>query len=468
MISQDNNGKHGPVAEYAGNNSWLYNGYNGKLNNNNKYNNNGVRPVLESHIAMEDFVDLVVPLEEWYRLYRICKKNCSNKYLHLRFRYGWLAIRIINICLDVNRFEYVPDVSICFMIERPRLREVIAAVFDDKLTQTFYCDKVMPLLEKHFLDPDSYACRKGKGGLRAVLNLQEYIYEASEGYTVDIWLAKIDFKGFFMSIDTDLGVRRLCAFISEHVEDERMRNLLLYLTRVIYQSLPQTHCIMQSPKELHESLPEYKRMKGKASYKGVAIGNKTSQMMAAFYITFFLILLRALGYRFVHYTDDGTIVVKDKEKWLSDLRYITAWVLNDSYLTIHQKKSYLQHYSKGVEMLGYKARFNRLLPSDRIVHNFKWKVRCMIRKSQQDRAYFFANLEHFMQTVNSYLGLLGWCNTYRLRCEILAEIKDSVYGKALLFPKGARKVNIKPSYTRDAHYRRKNKLRKKELVLWMK
>lgn len=467
MASQYNNGKHGPVVEYASNNAWLYNGNNGKLNNNNKYNNRGVRPVLESHIVTGSLVNLLVPLEEWYRLYRICKKNCSTKYLHLRFRYGWFALRIINICHDVNMFEYVPDVSICFMIERPRLREVIAAVFDDKMAQTLYCEHVMPLLERHFLDPDSYACRKGKGGLKAVLNLQDYIYEASEGYTVDIWLAKIDFKGFFMSIDTELGVNRLCDFIRDKVDNLQLRNMLLYLTRIIYQSLPQMHCIMQSSRELHESLPEYKRMKGKASFKGVAIGNKTSQMMAAFYITYFLMLLRALGYIFAHYTDDGTVIVKDKEKWLQDSKFIAAWVWYDSRLTIHPKKVYLQHYSKGVEMLGYKLRFNRMLPSDRIVHNFRWKVACMSRKAK-DPKYMFANLEHFMQTVNSYHGLLGWCNTNRLRHAVMEEIKASPFGRAFIFSPDDHKVNIKPSFTREAHYRRKNKLRKKELVLWMK
>lgn len=467
MISQNNIGKQGAVGEYNANNAWLYNGNNGNINNNNKYNSNGVRPVLESHNVKENFVNLMVPLDEWYRLYRICKKNCSSKYLHLRFRYGWFVVRLINICHDVNMFEYVPMMSICFMIEKPRLREVIAAVFDDKMVQTLYCECVVPLLEKNFLDPDSYACRKGKGGLRAILNLQEYIYEASEGYTVDIHLAKEDFKGYFMSIDTELGVRRLCDFIQERVPESPKKQLLLYLTRVIYQSLPQMHCIMQSSKELHESLPEYKRMKGKASYKGVAIGNRTSQMMAAFYSTPFLMLLRAMGYRFVHYTDDATIIVTDKEKWLADRRYIAAWTEADSHLTLHPKKVYLQHYSKGVEMLGCKIRFNRLLPSDRVVHNFRWKVACMERKSMANRAYLFANIEHFMQMVNSYLGLIGWYNTARLRHEIMESIKVGPFGKAFLFSEDDHKINIKPSYTRTAHYKRKNKERKKSLNLWV-
>lgn len=463
MNSQDNNGKLGHVSQYNSNNSWLYNGYNGCINNNNKYNTITCRAVLESHIAKADLETFVVPLHEWYKIYRNCKKNSGTKPLHLMFRYGFFAGRMIQVCYDVNMMEYVPQISICFMIELPRLREVIAALFDDKMVQTFYCENIMPLLERHVLHKDSYACRKGKGGLRAVLQLQEYIYEESNGYTEDIYLAKDDLRGFFMSIDTELAVQRLCALIQERVPDGPKKHILLYLTRVIYQSQPQMHCVMQSSLRLHESLPEHKRMRGKEGFKGVAIGNRTSQMEAGECTTYWLLLLESLGYKFVHYTDDTTTIIKDKERWLADRKYIAAKLEQERRLTLHPNKVYLQHYSKGVQLLGYKLRFNRMLPSDRIVHNFRWKIKCMTRKSEESRDYFFANLEHFMQTVNSYLGLIGWCNTYTLRCEIIEDIKNSVYGKALLFPEGARKVNIKPSFTRDAHYRRKNKQRKQEL-----
>ncbi|MCR5646092.1 MAG: hypothetical protein K6F96_06885 [Bacteroidales bacterium] len=466
IASQDNNGKQGRFAEYNANNSWLYNGNNGCINNNNKYNSLTVRPVRESHIATASLDSLDVPLKEWYPVYRVCKKNCGKRPLHLIFRYGWLSTRIINICCSVNAFEYVPGMAVCFMIELPRLREVIAALFDDKMVQTFYCMHVMPLLERHFLHKDSYACRKGKGGLRAVLALKKYIYDESEGYTRSVLIAKDDLKGFFMSIDTELNVRRLVEFLKERLPENPLKQILLYLTRIIYQSQPQLHCIVQSPRELHEALPEYKRMRGREGFKGVAIGNRTSQMIAGFVTTFYLLLLEALDYRFVHYTDDTTTVIRDKERWLMDRRFIAVTLEEEHHLTLHPKKSYLQHYSKGVELLGVKLRFNRMLPSDRIVHNFMWKVRRMSRRAAEDRVYLFSTLEHLQQTVNSYLGMFIWFNTYRLRTEILGELKSGPYGRYLLFPEGYRKINIKPQCTRQAHYKRKNRERKKSMKLW--
>ena len=463
VISQDKIGKQGSVSEYNANNAWMFNGNNGCVNNNNKYNVNGVRPVHDSHIALENPESVLVPLHEWYSIYRVCKRHSGNKRLHLLFRYGNLSKRIVDICTDVSHFEYVPQMSICFMIEVPRLREVIAAVFDDKMVQTFYCETVIPLLERHFLHPDSYACRKGKGGLRAVLQLQEYIYDDSRGYTRDVWLAKIDLKGFFMSIDTELGVRLLCDFINARMEDGPRKQLVLYLTRIIYQSMPQMHCIMQATRELHESLPEYKRMKGRCGFKGVAIGNPTSQMMGAFLTTYYLILLQELDYHFVHYTDDTALVVTELERWLLERNLIGSYLHDELRLTLHPDKLYLQHYSKGVEMLGYKVRFNRLLPSDRIVHNFTWKLECMSRKAKASRSYMFANIENYMQTVNSYMGLLSWCNSYRIRSRIMDGIRNSVFGKCFDFSDDNRKITIKPSYTMLAHYKRKNAERKKAL-----
>ena len=226
---------------------------------------------------------------------------------------------------------------------------------------------------------------------------------------------------------------------------------------------------MQSPMWMEYQLPEHKRMLGKTGYKGVAIGNKTSQMLAAFRVTFFLLLLVALGYKFVHYTDDGVMPVVDKAKWLADRRRLAEWVKEKGF-TLHPAKVYLQHYSKGVEMLGYKLRFDRMLPSDRIVHNFKWKTKCTLRKAAESVAYRYGNAEHFMQTVNSYLGLLGWCNSYRLRREVVETIKESVYGDFYTFAEDYYKITLKTPYKRVTHFVRLNSDRKNKLKSksWLK
>lgn len=68
-----------PCAEYSANNSFNYNGNNGKLNNNNKNNTYSVRPVLELGRLQTYFEDCPFPLSEIYDIYRITKKHKASK-----------------------------------------------------------------------------------------------------------------------------------------------------------------------------------------------------------------------------------------------------------------------------------------------------------------------------------------------------------------------------------------------------
>lgn len=468
MGSQHNIGKHGSVAEYNANNAWLYNGNNGKLNNNNKYNTLSVRPVLEyNYESKGDMTDAglyEIPLQDWYDIYRHCRRRKNSKPSHLVFAFD-LSQALTSICFDIGRFEYVPRISTCFMITQPRPREVIAADFADRLVQTYYAQIMTDILERKVLHDDSFACRKGKGGLYAVRKLQDYIFEESEGYTRDVWLAKIDIKGFFMAIDTELASAMLADLIKAESFPMRKENTMLYLTRIIYQSMPQLHCLVKSPETMFEVLPEHKKMRGKATSAGVAIGNVTSQMVAMFLINGYLNLLRDMGYKFVHYTDDTCIIVKDKARWRAHLQILERYVKDVLHLELHRDKRYLQHYSKGVQFLGYKVRFNRTLPSDRIVHNLRWKVACAIRKAEANPEYMLREGEHFMQVVNSYNGLLQWCDAWRLRREISDTLKRSPWRRVFDIHDDFH-VTLKNYATPLAQRRRANKTRKKNQELW--
>jgi hypothetical protein len=346
LASQSDMGKHCPsrlvvpwallsgsrsVAEYNANNAWYYNGNNGCVNNNNKYNSNGARVVRDYLVVkVEDVENCMIPLSRWYSVYWLCRQRKASKPSHLAFYYG-MPMNLIDLTISIKNMEYIPEQGICFIITYPRIREVIAADFIDRLVQTWFCKNLMPYLERFFLHKDSYACREGKGTLAAVRQVQEYIFDLSWGFTRDVWLAKLDIQSFFTSID----------------------------------------------------------------------------------------------------------------------------------LTQHPDKIYLQHYSKGVEFLGMKIRFDRVLPSDRIVHNFRWKVEMHIRKGTNSNKYLYREAEHFSQIINSYMGLFKWCNAYRLRKEILTQIAESCWGKIYVVSENYTKVNVIYGATRRGLFMRKNKVRKK-------
>ena len=62
---------------------------------------------------------------------------------------------------ELNSVEYKPTTSIAFCITRPKLREVFAANFRDRIVHHLIYDIISPYWEKQFIY-DSYSCRKGK------------------------------------------------------------------------------------------------------------------------------------------------------------------------------------------------------------------------------------------------------------------------------------------------------------------
>ena len=104
-------------------------------------------------------------------------------------------------------------------------------------------------------------------------------------------------------------------------------------------------------------------------------------------------------------------------------------------------------------MLGYKVRFNRILPSDRIYHNIMWYLKRTTRRfAHKGLSKVLPYAEKVMSTVNSYLGMLRHMSAYRLRRRICEIVADSVLGLVMLVSPDYLKVTIRPQYKRANHY----------------
>ena len=148
------------------------------------------------------------------------------------------------------------------------------------------------------------------------------------------------------------------------------------------------------------------------------------------------------------------------KKWSRDIHEIDEFLRTELHLTLHPDKRYLQHYSKGVEFLGFKLRFGRILPSDRIIANFSWKIKKAICLIEEHPRQAYQEKEHLTQVVNSYCGLMKWCNSYNIRKEILENLKQSRWKQLFDFSEDFHKVNLKPDKTFHSDYIRRNNRRK--------
>ena len=446
--------QRGSSADYNSNNTWYFNGTNGCFNNNNRYNGNfRSRPVLDyDQYDNSNLETYPVPLSYWLIISMIASRGKQGKPTYVYFRLHRIE-ELVQLTHQVNNSELMPTESTAHIIFEPRVREIVCASASKRVVQAFYIMQLQPYLEQFMYHPDSYSCRPKKGSLRAVRQLQEYVFEATEDYSRDCWLAKVDLQAFFMSLDCFDLCNTISAFIKQHFARSPYLDLMLYLTRVIYLAATKDHIKDMATAKERALLDPRKSLYNQPYYKGVPIGDWTSQTAGLIKTTGALLYLASLGYRFVHYTDDTAIVVTDRDKWLKE----DAWRFENYYrqqgLTLHPSKRYFQHYSKGVEMLGYKVRFNRLLPSDRVYHNIMWYVERTVRRATANFNFALLHKQQILSSVNSYLGMLRHMSAYRLRKRICEQIEASPLGALLMPDKDYTKVNIRPRYSDRTHYR---------------
>jgi len=78
-------------------------------------------------------------------------------------------------CELVNR-TYKPGRSIAFVVQKPKIREIFAADFRDRVVHHLLYNYLSQKFEKIF-SYDSWACRKGKGTHRAMFRLKHFVSE---------------------------------------------------------------------------------------------------------------------------------------------------------------------------------------------------------------------------------------------------------------------------------------------------
>jgi hypothetical protein len=409
----------GCVGEYNANNTWNFNGNNRNLNNNNRNNSNfRCRPCSDyKSYSKESANQTPVPLELIQEIEEDCKSNKPNC---VRFRVNKIH-NIVEVWRKINDNDVEITEAFKFTATVPKLREIIYCNYNDKLIQSFYVFSLRKSLENIYFDKDTYSCRKDMGVLKAVNQFREYIRIASDNYTRnDIYLASIDIKGFFTSIDTKLLVEKLNQFILDNLSDHPYRDKLLYLTECLYMIDWHNVKIYELPSADGQKVPEEKSLLNKPPYIGVPIGNWPSQIGGNFITTIALTFIRGLGYEyFVHYTDDTSFVTADKEKFLKDVVVIEKFYSEVLHLELHKKKRYLQHYSKGITVLGRRIKFNKCIPSERTFRS----INKLVYENKKKRMTL-EEIEHFAQSINSYFGMLIHMTTYNYRKKILKHIKE--------------------------------------------
>lgn len=386
----------------------------------------------------------MIDFETILEAYFDCRKRKRSTVGATEFELNYVH-NLVELMNEVNSRQYRIGKSICFVVRYPRYREVFAGDFRDRIIHHYIALRLEPLFEQIFCDR-TYNCRKGKGQLAGVTQLAEDIREESENYTQDAYVMKVDLKGFFMSIIKSKLAKMIDDFIVEHYEGDDKEDLR-WLCNLVIMHRPELNCERRSPLWMWNHIPKEKSLFTNGEDRGIAIGNLFAQLFANFLLNVIDWKIDAVCVKHDRYVDDMSFVNKDKAKLLAIIPMLRE-ELGKLGLRLNEKKTYIQHYSKGVKFTGAIIKPGRIYVANHTVNSFALAVG---RLGKAAEAGAIDDIVKEIASVNSYLGIMSHYNEYATKRRIMTQLPSEFYEYCYI--EGYYEVvKLKYKYTEKAVY----------------
>ncbi|WDG79196.1 RNA-directed DNA polymerase [Pseudomonas chlororaphis] len=297
-----------------------------------------------------------------------------------------MEINLLELYDDLIASTYRPGRSICFVVTRPKAREVWAADFRDRIVHHLLYNHIGPRIERSFI-ADSCACIPGRGTLYAAKRLESKIRSASQNWSKPVYYLKCDLANFFVAIDKQVLLEQLAARIIEPWWLALAERILMHDPRENYE--------VRSPAHLFNRVPQHKRLTAQPAHLGLPIGNLSSQFFANVHLDaldqFAKHTLKARHY--IRYVDDFVFLHESPQQlneWLTQVEKF----LPRLGAKLNPTKTILQPVDRGVDFVGHVIKPWRRTTRKRSV-------------AQALKRTAAAPTEDLRETANSYFGLLG-------------------------------------------------------------
>ena len=304
--------------------------------------------------------------------------------------------------------SYRPAPSSCFIIERPKKREVFAAQFRDRVVHHLYYNYTHELYERTFI-ADSYSCVPERGTHYGINRLASHIRKASQNYTRKCYVMKLDIRGYFMHIDRQRLLEIATAIMQKMAQKTYGIDIdfMLWLTREIILLDPNENCHIVGSEDDWIGLDPAKSMRFVNSGKGMPIGNLTSQLFSNVYLNVFdQFMKRTLKCKhYGRYVDDAYVVSTDKAWLLSLVPDVQRFLSERLGLTLHMGKLSVSDIRYGAEFLGAFVKPYRTYASNDCLRRMERNIK-KLRTNNPDAVY---------RSINSFLGVLSHHKTYKIR-----------------------------------------------------
>jgi RNA-directed DNA polymerase len=265
-----------------------------------------------------------------------------------------------------------------FKIREPKIRDIHKATVRDRIIHHAIYRAVCSYFDRFFIF-DSYSCRIDKGTHRALARFRAFSRKESLNNTKTVWVLKGDIRKCFASIDHQI----LKKIIRRHIKCPK----IIRVIDVVIDSF--SSGILG---------------------KGIPLGNLTSQLFVNIYLNEFdQYMKRVLKIKkYIRYADDFVIFSRDRNFLENLIPQMKVFLVENLKLELHPDKVFIKTVNSGVDFLGW-------------VHFGKYRI---LRKSTRNKMYQTIFPETKLEVICSYLGLLSYGNTYKIRRDILERLED--------------------------------------------
>lgn len=366
-----------------------------------------------------------------YRAYKGARLHKRGRAYQLKFEQQ-LENNLVLLRDELWARRYKVRPATCFIIHEPKMREVFAADFRDRIVHHLFYNLTHVLFERTFI-PDSYSCITGRGTHYGIHRLRHHILSASDGYSRPCYVMKTDISGYFMHIHRGILLRT-----ARHtLETMRHRpsdtpglkwseaidyDLVLYLLQVIIEADPTEACIRLGDEAEWDLLPREKSLFHSPPNCGLPIGNLSSQLFSNIYLNEFdQYVKRELGCRhYGRYVDDAYFVGNDKRELVRLLPLVRRFLNERLKLSLSEHKVQICDVRHGVEFLGAFLKPYRTYVS----HKGLRRIERHLRELSPDE------FDVMQSIVNSCLGVLSHYDSFHCRRVLCARCPAlSRYGR---------------------------------------
>src|SRR3989344_2803886 len=225
----------------------------------------------------------IISLENLYQAWKEFWPGKKNKPDVASFALN-LHKNISDLHRDLSGKTYKHGGYHAFNISDPKPRNIHKATVRDRLLHHAIYRVLYPYFDVKFIH-DSYSCRLNKGTHRALERFKHFGNKVSQNNTKQCWILKCDIKKFFASIDHST----LLSILEKYIQDQ---DILWLLERIITSFSSSTHI-----------------SHGVYMYKGLPLGNLTSQLLVNIYMNEFdqYVKHRLKVKYYIRYADDFVI-----------------------------------------------------------------------------------------------------------------------------------------------------------------